>query len=349
MNQLAMSTKRPILALTMGDGAGIGPELIAKVWADPTLFTLSRPIVVGDRSALERAVRLIGGRASLVEIDDPLAAESTPNSIPYLDPSRLDLGAIPYGQIDVRAGRGAFDYLVAAIDLALEGRIDGIVTLPLQKESLRAAGVAHPGHTEILAERTGSSPHAMMLYVGPAASNPEGAGLGVLHATLHVPLREVFDLLTEARVLETIELADEGLQPLTVGRRPRIGVAGLNPHAGENGLFGDEEARIIAPAIAEARRAGRVVAGPIPADTLFRRGLDGEFDAVIAMYHDQGHAAIKTAAFDRAVNVTLGLPIVRTSVAHGTAFDIAGQGIADTSSLLEAVRVAARLVAARHA
>jgi 4-hydroxythreonine-4-phosphate dehydrogenase len=229
----------------------------------------------------------------------------------------------------------------------MAGRVDAIVTLPLQKESLHLAGVPHPGHTEILAERCRAPEHAMMLYLDA----PEGSGrpgLGVVHATLHVALRRVFDLLTIDSVEAKIRLADEALRPLTGCRPPRVAVAGLNPHAGENGLFGEEERTIIAPAIARAAASGIDVVGPIPADTLFVRALGGEFDAVVAMYHDQGHVALKTVGFDRAVNVTLGLPIVRTSVAHGTAFDIAWQGKAGTASLIEAVRVAGRIVSGKR-
>ncbi len=251
------------------------------------------------------------------------------------------------GVVDARAGGAAAAWLVAAIDLALAGRVDAIVTLPLHKESLHRAGVPHPGHTEILAERCGVPDHAMMLYLPPEATGADG--LGVIHATLHVALRRVFDLLTVDSVLGKIHLADAALRPLTGGRAPRVAVAGLNPHAGENGLFGTEEIEIIAPAVARARRDGVDVVGPIAADTLFGRAVGGEFDAVVAMYHDQGHVALKTIGFDRAVNVTLGLPIVRTSVAHGTAFDIAWRGRAvDTSSLIAAVRVAARIVAGRR-
>ncbi|MEO6811730.1 MAG: 4-hydroxythreonine-4-phosphate dehydrogenase PdxA, partial [Isosphaeraceae bacterium] len=218
----------------------------------------------------------------------------------------------------------------------------------LNKESLRLGGITHPGHTEILAERCGVTDFSMMLYIGP----PVGAGdsgLGVVHATLHVPLRQVFSLLTIPGVLRTIVLADLALRPLTGGRPPRVAVAGLNPHAGEHGLFGDEEQQILTPAITRARANGIDVTGPVAADTLFVRAIAGEFDAVVAMYHDQGHVALKTIGFNHAVNVTLGLPIVRTSVAHGTAFDIAWQGRAETSSLVEAVRVAARIVAGRRA
>lgn len=238
--------------------------------------------------------------------------------------------------------------------MARAGTIDAVTTLPLTKESLRLAGVPHPGHTEILAERRGVADHAMMLYL---AANPDRfpdpgsgerrPGLGVVHVTLHVALRQVFALLSTDAVAAKIRLADRAMRPLTGGRRPRVAVSSLNPHAGENGLFGDEEIRIIRPAVEETCAQGFDVHGPFPNDTLYHHALAGAFDAVVAMYHDQGHIALKTAGFRRAVNVTLGLPIVRTSVAHGTAFDIAWKGIADPSSLIEAVRVAARLVNGR--
>ena len=214
--------------------------------------------------------------------------------------------------------------------------------------------MAHPGHTEILAERCGVPDHAMMLYLAADAMNTPGdavatsrPGLGVVHVTLHVALRQVFDLLSIEAVSSKIKLADRAMRPLTGGRQPRIAASSLNPHAGENGLFGDEEIRIIGPAVAAMKAQGFDVQGPFPNDTLYHHALSGAYDAVVAMYHDQGHIALKTVGFRRAVNVTLGLPIIRTSVAHGTAFDIAWQGVADPSSLIEAVRVAARLVAGR--
>lgn len=342
-----MRDDRPLVALTMGDVAGIGPEVIARAWGESPLRTLARPIVIGSVEVLRRAIRCVGGRAEVVPIAGPEEADPSGSVIPCLDTAGDDLAGVEPARIDPRAGRAAFGFLDTAIDLALEGRIDAITTLPLNKESLSAAGVRHPGHTEILAERCGVTDHAMMLYVGPPVGAGD-AGLGVVHVTLHVPLRRVFDLLSVEGVREKIALADRALRPLTGGRSPRVGVAGLNPHAGENGLFGDEEIRIIAPAVELAHAAGIAVSGPIAADTLFRRAVDGEFDAVVAMYHDQGHVALKTLAFNGAVNVTLGLPIVRTSVAHGTAFDIAWQGRAETSSLIEAVRVAARIVAGRR-
>jgi 4-hydroxythreonine-4-phosphate dehydrogenase len=338
---------RPLVALTLGDVAGVGPEVIARAWGDTPLRALARPFVVGSRSVLERALGCVGGQATVQVIDRPEDARPTARLIPCLEATDEDVAEVAPGRVDPRAGRAAYDYLTTAVDLALAGRIDAITTLPLNKEALHAGGVKHPGHTEILAERCGITDHAMMLYIGP----PIGAGdtgLGVVHVTLHVALRRVFDMLTVEAVESKILLADRAIRPLTGGRPPRVAVAALNPHAGEGGLFGDEEIRIIAPAIARAVEAGIDATGPIACDTLFVRAIAGEFDVVVAMYHDQGHVALKTIGFDRAVNVTLGLPIVRTSVAHGTAYDIAWRGVAETSSLIEAVRVAARLVAGKR-
>jgi 4-hydroxythreonine-4-phosphate dehydrogenase len=338
---------RPLVGLTMGDVAGIGPEVIARAWADEPLRNLARPFAVGDSNTLRKAVALLGTGSTVQSIRNPEEARPSAHVIPCLDATDQDLSTIHPGRIDARAGRASSDFLIRAIDLAMAGRIDAIVTLPLQKESLHAAGVSHPGHTEILAERCKAPSHAMMLYLEAPPGSPR-PGLGVIHATLHVPLRKVFQLLTIDSVEAKIRLADNALRPLTDGRAPRVAVAGLNPHAGENGLFGDEEQTIIGPAVARCLADGIDVLGPIAADTLFARAIAGEFDAVVAMYHDQGHVAIKTIGFDRAVNVTLGLPIVRTSVAHGTAFDIAWQGKAETSSLIEATRIAARIVAGKR-
>ncbi len=347
-----MSDTRPLVALTLGDVAGIGPELVLKAWTDSPLRDLARPFVVGDTALLERVACQIGAPLGLkvVRIEQPEDARPDATTIPCLDATSQDLAHVQPGVVDARAGRAAYDFLVTAIDLAMAGRIDAIVTLPLQKEALHDAGIEHPGHTEILAERCGVPEHAMMLYLPPREGDPASAGLGVIHVTLHVALRRIFDLITVENVLSKIRLAHEAMGPLTelLGRSPRIAVAGLNPHAGENGLFGDEERTIIAPAVELARRSHIDASGPIAADTLFSRAVYGEFDAVVAMYHDQGHVALKTIGFDRAVNVTLGLPIVRTSVAHGTAFDIAWQGIASPASLIQATRVAARLVSGRR-
>jgi 4-hydroxythreonine-4-phosphate dehydrogenase len=348
--------KRPRVGLTMGDVAGIGPEVIARGWSDPALHALSSPLVIGDPDVLRRALDLVGSRAKVQLIDGPEEADPSLRMVPCLNPSipgeRRALIDTAAGKVDARAGRAAYDFLIAAIDLALDGRIDAITTLPLNKEALRLAGIAHPGHTEILAERCGAADHAMMLYFAPELPVPHPVGgdelppgLGVVHVTLHVALRQVFELLTIEAIASKIRLADRSMRPLTGGHRPRVAVSSLNPHAGEHGLFGDEEIRIIRPSVEWTLAEGIDVSGPFPNDTLFHQALSGAFDAVVAMYHDQGHIALKTVGFRRAVNVTLGLPIVRTSVAHGTAFDIAWKGLADPSSLIEAVRVAARIVA----
>jgi 4-hydroxythreonine-4-phosphate dehydrogenase len=353
--------ERPTIGLTMGDVAGIGPEVIARGWADPRLHALARPLVIGEPVVLERALKLVGNGSALRvrRISSPEEADPSESVVPCLVVPAIpdDLARVEPGTIDPRAGRAAFDFLVSAADLALGGRLDAITTLPLNKHALRLGGISQPGHTEILAQRCGVTDHAMMLYLetNPSPSSGigthvgrRGKGLGVIHVTLHVALRQVFDLLSRESILSKIRLADRAMRPLTGGAAPRIAVASLNPHAGEDGLFGDEEQTIIHPAVELAERDGLDVCGPFPNDTLFHQALGGAFDAVVAMYHDQGHIALKTVGFERAVNVTLGLPIVRTSVAHGTAFDIAWKGLADPSSLIEAVRIAARLVAANH-
>jgi len=244
------------------------------------------------------------------------------------------------GQVSGQAGLAAYEFLCTAIDLTVAGEADAIVTCPLHKEGLRAARLPYPGHTEILAERTGTRDFGMALY----ARSPElPKGLAVVHVTLHMGLAEVFGELSTQTVLEKIRLLDGLLRRLDYPR-PRLGVAALNPHAGDGGLFGDEEARIIQPALRQAQEAGFQVSGPWPSDTLFVRARKGDFDGIVAMYHDQGHIAMKLLGGLHAVNISVGLPIVRTSVAHGTAYDIAGKGIADPASLIEAARVAAQLI-----
>jgi 4-hydroxythreonine-4-phosphate dehydrogenase len=315
----------------MGDVAGIGPEIIARAW--PALVPLCRPIVIGDLGWLDRSLRLIGSPARAHLIHEVEEAQPDVHLIPCLAAGRQDLEHVAAGRVDAAAGQGAYEFLCAAIDLSMAGKADGIVTAPLHKEGLRAAGLHYPGHTEILAERTGTTRFAMMLY-----SN----GLGVIHVTLHMALREVFRHLTQEAIEDKIGLL-QGVLVRLHDRPPRIGVAALNPHASDGGLFGDEEKTTIGPAVIAARAKGINVTGPWPADTLFLRARNGEFDGVAAMYHDQGHIALKLLSELRAVNISVGLPLVRTSVAHGTAYDIAGQGVADPGSLIEAVRVATKL------
>ena len=348
----------PRIAITLGDVAGVGPEVIVRAWNYASLHTICRPLVVGHPEIVRRSLKLIGGGARVVEVATPEEAEPRINCIPCLTTGSDEVLDVPFGRVDLRAGRGAYQYLVTAGKLALAGRVDAITTAPLSKEALHAAGHRYPGHTEVLAELAGVDDFAMLLYLArdeasPLLRSPQRepgmpplsatiGGFGVVHVTLHTSVAEVPRLVTVEGIYSKIRLLDEFIERLH-GTRPRLAVAALNPHAGESGLFGDEEARILEPAIKRARQAGIQVSGPIPADTLFLRAAQGEFDAVVAMYHDQGHIAVKLLGFHRAVNVTLGLPLVRTSVAHGTAFDIAGRGVARADGMVEALRVAARL------
>ena len=321
--------------ITLGDVAGIGPEVVAKAWAE--LQSICRPIVIGDIDWMRRYANAPLEIVPIKSVDD---AQPSPQHIPCLQGTTQELRDVVAGKISATAGRAAYDFLCAAIDITLKKQADGIVTLPLHKEGLHAAGLHYPGHTEILAERTGVKEFGMMLYAPPGKNLPRG--IGVVHVTLHMALHDVFQHITTAAVLEKIHLLHGVMQKLC-DHPPRLAVAALNPHGSDGGLFGNEEANIIQPAVQRGRDAGIDVVGPLPSDTLFVHAQRGKFDGVVAMYHDQGHIALKLLTGLAAVNVTLGLPIVRTSVAHGTAYDIAGKGVADHRSLLEAAEVAARL------
>ncbi len=298
--------------------------------------------MVGHPRVLRRAVDLLGLELEVQEIATPDEALPTAALIPCLSACAAEAADVPPGAVDRRGGQAAYDALSAAAGLALTNQIDAICTAPLHKGALWLAGHHYPGHTELLAELCGIDRFAMMLYLpgGKVVKGPHG--LAIVHVTLHMALRDVFASISRQSVLEKAQLVD-GVMRRLGAERPRIGVCALNPHAGEDGLFGDEERTIIRPAVEAGLAAGLELTGPLPADTLIARARDGEFDAVVAMYHDQGHIAIKLLAMHRAVNVTLGLPIVRTSVAHGTAFDLAWQGRAETTGMVEALRVAARL------
>jgi 4-hydroxythreonine-4-phosphate dehydrogenase len=338
--------QKPILAVTLGDPAGIGAEVIVRAWSESSVHQWCRPFVIGHPEIVRRAVQLVDTRVDVQEIQTPRDSQPAPRRIDCLRTGTDDVLDVPAATIDARAGQAAYLALIEAIELAQAGAIDGIVTAPLHKAALWQAGHHYPGHTELLAERCGVRDYAMMLYVAHGEQIRGSAGLGVAHVTLHMALRDVFSHLTTEAVLGKIELLN-GMMRSLKGDEPRLGVAALNPHAGEEGLFGHEESHIIRPAVERARRQGFQVEGPFPTDTLMVRARDGEFDGVVAMYHDQGHIALKLLGMHRAVNVTLGLPIVRTSVAHGTAFDIAWKGVARASSMVEAIRVAAVLAADR--
>ncbi len=319
---------KPLLAITIGDPAGIGPEVIVGAWSDARIHEQTRPLVVGHPEILRRAARLLHRKAEIIELQSSQSLDEAavgPDVISCINACDDSILNVRTGRIDARAGEAAFQSVQYAADLAIKKMVKGIVTAPLSKAALHAAGHQYPGHTELLAEICGVTEFAMMLYLPPGEQIRAPSGLGVVHVTLHQSMRSIFDDLTSEAIFSKCRLADNVMRRLGVGR-PRLAVCALNPHAGEDGLFGDEERTIISPAVAEACRAGFNVSGPFPTDTLMLRARDGEFDAVVAMYHDQGHIALKLLGMHAAVNITLGLPIVRTSVAHGTAFDRAWQG-----------------------
>lgn len=317
---------KPLLAITMGDPAGIGPETIVGAWRQPAFHDLCRAVVIGRPNVMRRAAQLLGNEARVHEVSDLAQAVSDPTTLPCLACGSPAADETPPARIDARGGQAAYDALVLATKFALDKQVDAIVTAPLHKAALHAAGHDYPGHTELLAELCGVPEVAMMLYLAHGERVHGRIGLGVAHVTLHTALRKVWDELTEENILAKARLADAVMRAFgdEVGSvAPRIGVCALNPHAGEEGLFGDEEIRIIAPAVQHGITEGLNLTGPLPTDTLMTRAAAGEFDAVVAMYHDQGHIALKLLDMHRAVNITLGLPIIRTSVAHGTAFDLA--------------------------
>lgn len=340
---------RPRVAITLGDVAGIGPEVSVRAILNPKVRELCRPFIIGDAGVTRNALKVVRSTAPALECKTLAEAVAVDDheAIPVWNPAVTPLTQIAAGRTNPLAGRAAHDWLIAATDAALADEVDAIVTAPLSKAALHAAGLHYPGHTEILAERCGIRDFAMMLYLPPGETVHGPYGLGIAHVTLHTSIASVPGLLTSARIHSTVSLVDGFLRRLGCAS-PRVGVCALNPHAGEEGLFGDEERRVIEPAVELARGEGIEATGPLPTDTLIRRAVSGEFDGLAAMYHDQGHIALKLIAFGTAVNVTLGLPIVRTSPSHGTAFDIAWQGKADATGMLEAIRTATRLASSRN-
>lgn len=346
---MSEAAQKPILAVTLGDVAGVGPEVAVRAWSDPRVHQCCRPVVLGHPEIVRRAVQFVGSNATVDVIDSVSTISqlgldpSAPNRIPCLPVGADDILDAPPGKVDARTGQAAYEAVVLATRRALAGQIAGLVTGPISKAALHAAGQFYPGHTELLADLCGVEDFAMMLYLPKPELPDSRAGLGVVHTTLHCALRSVPQQLTPALIAAKCRLAHAVMQDGFGVESPQIGVCALNPHAGEDNLFGDEETRIIAPAVGLARAAGVAAAGPLPADTLMVRARNGEFDAVVAMYHDQGHIALKLLGMHRAVNITLGLPIVRTSVAHGTAFDRAWQGEAESSGMVAAIVAAAEL------
>lgn len=337
MNNSSSPSSRPVIGITMGDAAGIGPEIIARALARDEVYESCRPLVVGDAQRLEEAIRIVGVDLKVHRITAPRDAAFARGTIDCIDLPLIPPG-LPFGQLSSICGHAAYCFIERAVQLGLAGEIDAICTAPLNKEALHAGGHRYPGHTEMLAALTGTEEVSMML------SSPQ---LKVIHVTTHIGLLDAIERIEPGLVERTIERIHTTLKRSGIGK-PRVGVCGINPHAGENGLFGrGEEQEKIMPAVKAAREKGIDVEGPLPADTLFFRAARGDFDGVVAMYHDQGHGPVKVMGLDSGVNVTVGLPVIRTSVDHGTAFDIAGKGIADERSLVEAMRQAVVLAPKR--
>ena len=332
-----MSAK-PLLAVTMGDPAGIGPEVVLKALARSAVHDVSRPLVVGSAGALARALAWLGLPIRLATVGQPEEGEYRPGVVCVLEACEPAAASVPVGRVSATAGKAAMEAIARAVELVQSGRAAALVTAPINKEATKMAGWPDAGHMDFLARVTGTADHATML----ATKN-----LRVVHLTTHHELSEACRLVTKDRVLARLRLTDRAFRAWGLAQ-PRIGVAALNPHGGEGGLFGRAEIDEIGPAVAAAVAEGIAARGPFPADSLFNRAIAGEFDVVLAMYHDQGHIPIKVHGFAESVSVALGLPFVRTSVDHGTAFDIAGKGVADEESMVQAVLTAARLVASRE-
>ncbi|NNG46429.1 MAG: 4-hydroxythreonine-4-phosphate dehydrogenase PdxA [Deltaproteobacteria bacterium] len=324
----------PKIAVTMGDPGGIGPEIVVLAHLAPEIFSVCRPVVYGDEGILRRAAAALGK-----EVEIAAAGEPGPARIVVRPISSLLPGDVPFGRISTPGSRAMADYIREAARDALAGRADAVVTCPITKEGLKTAGLPFPGHTEFLADLCGGADVVMMLA---------GDRLRVALVTIHVALRRALELLSPPLIERTVRITHEFFRAYMGTDAPRIAVAGVNPHASEGGMFGDEEETMVAPSVAACRREGIDASGPYPPDTVFFRAYEGEFDVVVAMTHDHGLIPLKLVHFRDGVNVTMGLPVIRTSVDHGTAYDIAGKGVASPQSLVAAIRMAAGMAAARR-
>jgi len=323
--------KRSIIGIPLGDIAGVGPEIVVKALANPAVYQAVQPLVIGEASALRRALRITGLDLTLRTVTDPAQGRYQPGVTDLVDLANVDAERVAFGQVQAAAGRAAYEFIERAVALCQAGQVDALATTPINKEAFKAAGVRDIGHTELLGRLTGTHDPLTLFQV---------FDLKVFFLSRHVSLAGAIRLVTRQRVLDYLQRCAQALEALGFPH-PRLAVAGLNPHGGEHGLFGDEESRELDPAIADARDLGINVAGPIAADSVFHLALNGAFDAVLSLYHDQGHIATKMVDFQRTIAITLGLPFIRTSVDHGTAFDLAGTGAANALSMEEAIRLAA--------
>ncbi|MGW6907482.1 4-hydroxythreonine-4-phosphate dehydrogenase PdxA [Streptomyces sp. NPDC054940] len=332
-----MTTPLPLIAVTMGDGAGIGPEVVVAALLDDAVLTRCRPVVIGDAQRLREAARIRGlDECEIAVVEHPRDAEFTPGRVNVVDLALLPAD-LPWGKLSPVAGNAAYEFIKLAAELAVAGEVHGICTAPLNKEALHAAGHMYPGHTELLAHLTGTDEVSMMLSTEKVK---------VIHVTTHIGLIDAVNRIEPGLVERTVRRGHEAM--VRAGTpNPVIGVCGINPHAGENGLFGyGEEEEKIVPALEKLRAAGVDARGPLPADTAFFLAARGDYDLIVAMYHDQGHGPVKVLGIEAGVNLTVGLPVIRTSVDHGTAFDIAGSGRAEAGSMVEALRQAAEMATA---
>ncbi|MCF7915467.1 MAG: 4-hydroxythreonine-4-phosphate dehydrogenase PdxA [Spirochaetaceae bacterium] len=340
-----INNTKPILGISVGDPAGIGPEITAKALNEQRVYDICRPLVVCDKRVMDEAVKFSGLNLKTRAVTNPAEGKYVHGTIDVLDMKNVDMDALEYKKVSAMCGRAAYEYIEKVINLALAKEIDATITGPINKEAINAAGIHEAGHTEIYAKLTNTKDYAMMLAEGD---------FRVVHVSTHVSLREAINRTKKERILKVINLADDALKKMDIAE-PRIAVAGLNPHAGEGGMFGTEEIEEIIPAIEKARKAGKNVDGPIPPDTVFSKMKGGQYDIVVVMYHDQGHVPTKLAGFnyDRktntwlsmsGINITLGLPIIRSSVDHGTAFGKAGEGRANPESMLQAIEMGVRMV-----
>lgn len=324
--------EKPIIAVTMGDPAGIGPEIVAKSIADKATYDVARCIVIGDKKVMEKAIKIVGADLKVNVVESPADGDYSYGVINMIDLDNIDMSRFEYGKINAMCGQAAFDYIKKSIEITMDKQADAVATTPINKESLHAAEVDFIGHTEIFGALTGTADPLTMF---------ETNGLRVFFLTRHKSLRDMLDDIKKDRIIDYVERCTDALIRLGV-KEGTMAVAGLNPHSGEHGLFGWEEVKEIAPAVEELKERGFNVAGPVPADSVFHQAAQGRFNSVLSLYHDQGHIATKTLDFDRTISITNGMPILRTSVDHGTAFDIAGKGIAGAVSMEEAIRLAAK-------
>ncbi|PAD19869.1 4-hydroxythreonine-4-phosphate dehydrogenase PdxA [Terribacillus saccharophilus] len=325
-------TERAIIAIPMGDPAGIGPEITMKSLTKQEIYDVCKPLVIGDTAVIKKAIEIVEANLEVNEVSSPTEGKYELGTVDVINLDNIDIDTLEYGQVSAQGGQGAFEYIKKSVELAMDGQVQALATTPINKESLKAAKVPYIGHTEMLEDLAGSDDPLTMFEVN---------GMRIFFLTRHLSLKDAIAQMTKERVQDYLIRCDKALQRLGVENR-RFAVAGLNPHSGEGGLFGWEEVEQIKPGIELAVKDGIDAVGPVPADSVFFQALNGKYDAVLSLYHDQGHIAAKMTDFHRTVSITNGLPFLRTSVDHGTAFDIAGKNIAESISMEECIKVAAQ-------